>query len=62
MKRAEWQKFHGFTDEDIEKIDCVKKMFNGTIVEVFTGNEYKEHIARIKRDNLVNIDKVFDIQ
>ncbi len=34
MKRAEWQKLHGFDDEDMKCIDYLVKLFDGKIVEI----------------------------
>ena len=34
MNKIEWQKYHGFSDQDIEEICQLKDGSNGTIIEV----------------------------
>lgn len=35
MNRAEWQKFYNFTDDDMNRIDSLVKIFSVKIVEIF---------------------------
>jgi len=59
MNRAEWQKEHGFTDEDFERIDLAKKLFGGKIVLIQSIEEYKRMNADIGKMNKINIDKLW---
>lgn len=59
MKRIEWQSLHGFTDEDMQRIDDCKSIFGGTITGVFTNKEMSDFKDKIKRDNKMNVDRLF---
>lgn len=59
MKRAEYQKFHGFTDEDMEMIDECKRVFSGSIVGVYTQSEMSENMRIISMNNKTNIDSLW---
>lgn len=34
MTKKEWQDFHGFDDEDMDRIDALVKIFNGKIISI----------------------------
>lgn len=34
MTKREFQELHGFTDEDMERIDSLVKLFDGKITEI----------------------------
>lgn len=36
MNKQEWQIFHGFSDEDMERIELLVKTVNGKITEILT--------------------------
>ena len=59
MNRAEWQKFHGFTDETAAHIDKVKKLFGGKIEIIRTNKEYDDEMIAISKSNKVNIDRLW---
>lgn len=59
MKIKEWQEFHGFTDEDVSRIDDVKKIFGGKIEIIRTRDELDEHYKDISKQNKINIDRLW---
>lgn len=59
MNRAEWQKFHGFTDETSAHIDKVKKLFGGKIETIRTSKEYEDEMIAISKNNKINIDRLW---
>ena len=34
MKKAQWMEHHGFTTEEMEKIETLLKLFNGKITKI----------------------------
>jgi hypothetical protein len=38
MNRQEWQKYHGFDDQDMALISAILKEFNGSIVSIKERN------------------------
>lgn len=47
MKRKEWQKYHGFSDETMEELDDIIKLFNGRITEVKDNGRKENNTGRI---------------
>lgn len=59
MNRNEYQKFHGFSDEDMQRIDDAKLIFNGRVVAVLTDEEYKKMKESIAYNNKLNMNALF---
>ena len=51
MDRNEWQKHHGFSDEEMAEICTIKALFSGQIVAVRTKEEQAAHDAAVIRRN-----------
>ena len=57
MNKKEYQKFHGFSDEDMSIIDALKKIFNGTITNVCSSEERAKIMAAQQAENKININR-----
>lgn len=52
MTKNEFQKLHGFNNNDMEMIDMALKMFKGKIVEITLANADKCSILLNRKDRI----------
>ena len=57
MTKKEWQKYHGFDDQDMEFIVQAVDMFNGTVTRIETIDQRNKREAKDRKEGIERILK-----